>query len=302
MASTLKTARWTVLVFVLGRPVFERTAHAVEMHPPYADDNIIAHQLGRVRYSMIECSPNKRSVKVEIELYNSWVKRIRTIYRFAVLEAARKALLFAWSRCPRTPENYLVDYTNIVSERGIEYIAGAFIPVYDQRLKKDIYQWASFDDYTEHNLFRGIVSFIISCLIIFGILYVFVWVIRRWKMFVRWYFLLTPHPATKMVHSAVNSGAELDSEAFKQALQSVPGGRIKKEVREEQAAELAALARQNTAELRRKADELKQRLQEEAAFRAANRDLQDAAIEQQLAKVADILAKYEELLKRSGRK
>lgn len=121
---------------------------------------------------------------------------------------------------------------------------------------------------------------------------------KNWETFVRWYYLLTPHPASKMVRTAVRAGVEIDGDAFNEILRPAPGGRIEKEVRAEQAAKLAELAHQNTAELQRRAEETRRRIREEAAYQAANRHLHDAAVEQQLAqKRAEAFAKVEELIK-----
>ena len=115
-----------------------------------------------------------------------------------------------------------------------------------------------------------------------------------------------------MVKAAIRAGSvDLDGEAFSKILQAVPAGRVEKEVREQQAKELADLARRSNAalaelerrslvELQRQAEELKRRAREEAPFQAAHRDLHDAVVEQQLAKArAEALAKVEEFLRRS---
>ena len=114
-----------------------------------------------------------------------------------------------------------------------------------------------------------------------------------------WYYALTPHPASDMVHAAVNAGVALDGEAFNEILRPLPVGRIEMEVRKRQAHELADLARLSSAELARKAEALRQKLREQAAFQAAQRDLHDSTIDQQLAAMrAEALAKVQAFISR----
>lgn len=127
-----------------------------------------------------------------------------------------------------------------------------------------------------------------------------VWLLRHWEMFVRWYYELTPHPATDIVNSAV-AGGMIDGNVFSKIMAPVPGNRIEREVRAEQARKLAELAHETEAALRRRAEEAQRQVREEAAFLAAQRNLHDATVSAQLAKArADLMEKLAELLKRSA--
>lgn len=129
-----------------------------------------------------------------------------------------------------------------------------------------------------------------------------VWVVKNWETLIRWYYQLTPHPAADMVHAAVSAGVALDGETFSEILRPIPGGRIEREVRAKQAAELAAMARRGAEELERRAEELRREIRERAAYQAAQRDLHDSTIEQQLAAMrAEALAKVDAFLNRSRR-
>src|SRR5438045_3415681 len=70
---------------------------------------------------------------------------------------------------------------------------------------------------------------------------------------VRWYYLLTPHPAQQMVDAAIYNGREFDGKAFADIMRPMPGGRIEKEVRAEQARALVAKANAHADRMRREA-------------------------------------------------
>jgi hypothetical protein len=124
----------------------------------------------------------------------------------------------------------------------------------------------------------------------------------NWETFAYWYFSLTPHPAASMVRDAIRSGVEIDERAFTDILRDPPLSKVGRDVRNEQAAKLAEMARMSNAELLRKEAQLRRRMEEEAKYQAAQSDLMDAVIEQQLAKArADAYAKAEEFW-RSRRK
>jgi hypothetical protein len=117
----------------------------------------------------------------------------------------------------------------------------------------------------------------------------------KWEFFARWYFLLTPHPAKSMVQQAIRSGVEFDAQAFADILRNPPLSGVGRDVRNEQAAKLAAMARMSNAELRRAAGVLRRQVEEQAKYQAAHGELLDAMMEQQLAKArADAYAKAQE--------
>ena len=110
------------------------------------------------------------------------------------------------------------------------------------------------------------------------------WLFSMRETFMRWYYLLTPHPATAMVEAAIHRGVELDGKAFADIMRPMPGGRIEKEVRAQQAHALAAKAHQYAEKMRAEADRIKAKAQQDAEFIRAQDELAKAAIVHEKAK------------------
>ncbi len=111
-----------------------------------------------------------------------------------------------------------------------------------------------------------------------------VWLFSMREIVMRWYYLLTPHPAQSMVEATMHRGVELDGKAFADIMRPMPGGRIEKEVRAEQARQLAEKAHRYAETMRAEADRIKAEAQQDAEFIRAQDDLAKAAIVHEKAK------------------
>ncbi len=134
----------------------------------------------------------------------------------------------------------------------------------------------------------------------FGIKLLFWGAIAAWlfsirETIMRWYYFLTPHPATGMVETAMHSGVELDGKAFAEIMRPIPGGRIEKEVRAEQARALAGRAHRYAETIRAEAERIKAKAQQDTEFIKAQDELAKAAIVHEKAK-----ARLDALRKRVG--
>jgi hypothetical protein len=121
------------------------------------------------------------------------------------------------------------------------------------------------------------------------------WLFSIRETIMRWYYMLTPHPATGMVESAMHTGAELDGKAFAEIMRPIPGGRIEKEVRADQARKLAERAHRYAESMRVEADRLAAEARRESEFIKAQDELVQAATAHEKAK-----ARLDALRKRVG--
>ncbi|MGO8754651.1 MAG: hypothetical protein ACLQHK_05415 [Gallionellaceae bacterium] len=129
------------------------------------------------------------------------------------------------------------------------------------------------------------------------------WIFSKREIIMRWYYLLTPHPAESMVEAAMHSGVNLDGKAFADIMRPMPGGRIEKEVRAQQARKLAekahryaetmrAEAERIMAEAQRDTELIKAEAQQDTEFIKAQDELIKAAMAHKKAKASlDILRK-----------
>lgn len=78
-------------------------------------------------------------------------------------------------------------------------------------------------------------------LFLFGVLCV--WAFLKREKLLYWYYSLTPHPASSMVHQAITSGTELDGAAFGRVAVSDSDNSIERRVRMDQARRLTDLWR-----------------------------------------------------------
>ena len=100
----------------------------------------------------------------------------------------------------------------------------------------------------------------------------------------RWYYFLTPHPAQSMVEATMERGVELDGKAFADIMRPMPGGRIEKDVRAEQARKLAEKANHYAEAMRAEADRIKAKAQQDTEFIKAQDELTKAATVHEKAK------------------
>jgi hypothetical protein len=129
------------------------------------------------------------------------------------------------------------------------------------------------------------------------------WFYRRRESILRWYYLLTPHPARQMVEDAITRGVALDGAAFAELMRPIPGGRVEKQVRAEQGRALAERARQFEERLRAEANHLTAaearrvaaQAHADAEFTTAQNELAQAAVAHEKAK-----ARLDALRKRIG--
>jgi hypothetical protein len=110
------------------------------------------------------------------------------------------------------------------------------------------------------------------------------WLFSMRETIMRWYYFLTPHPATGMVEATMHRGVELDGKAFADIMRPMPGGRIEKEVRAQQAHALAAKAHQYAEKMRAEADRIKAKAQQDTEFIKAQDELTKAATVHEQAK------------------
>jgi hypothetical protein len=282
-------------------PVFADDSDA---GPQYASDDDLAAAFGDMHYSMASCGGDGwRTVQIDVQRFPlnapNWV--------VVTHEATRRAMLFAWHNCPAQGEQFKAhaangwvfetDNAKIVLPGGtVAFVAGDI---------EQIQNGQSALDYTHAGVqigdsgmwwdSNGIYIWRILELTVLAIA-LLVW----HKQIIRWYYLLTPHPATSMVRAAISGGVELDGEVFSEVIREMPGGQIERAVRNQQARELTELMQKSNAMLRRRAEELKEKVREQAVYQAAHADLNSAAVEQQLAaKRAEAFARMEEFLRKN---
>jgi hypothetical protein len=121
------------------------------------------------------------------------------------------------------------------------------------------------------------------------------WLFSMRETFARWYYSLTPHPAQSMVEATMHRGVELDGKAFAEIMRPMPGGRIEKEVRAQQARNLAEKAHRYAETMRVEADRIKAEAQRDTEFIKAQDELTKAATVHEKAK-----ARLDALRKRTG--
>jgi hypothetical protein len=121
------------------------------------------------------------------------------------------------------------------------------------------------------------------------------WLFSKREIIARWYYSLTPHPATAMVEAAIERGVELDGQAFADLMRPMPGGAIEKQVRAEQARKLTGRAQAHADRLRTEADQIRDEARREKEFITAQDDLAKAAVAHERAK-----ARLDALRKRVG--
>lgn len=138
-----------------------------------------------------------------------------------------------------------------------------------------------------------ILGFLIKWGFIIGIGY---WFWSKREDILSWYYGLTPHPASGMVHSRVDGGGPLDGELFAEIMRQVPGSPVEQRVRADQARQLAAMARAAAETRLRELEKLKAKAVEEAAFIRAQEDLRSAVETHEMA-----MARLDALRKWRGR-
>ena len=121
------------------------------------------------------------------------------------------------------------------------------------------------------------------------------WLFSMRETFARWYYSLTPHPAQSMVEASMHRGVEIDGQAFAEIMRPMPGGRIEKEVRAQQARNLAEKAHRYATEMRAEADRIKAEAERDIEFIKAQDELTKAATVHEKAK-----ARLDALRKRTG--
>lgn len=129
----------------------------------------------------------------------------------------------------------------------------------------------------------GLQRVVIAILVALGVGLVFV-LYRYRESFARWYYSLTPHPAQSMVEATMDRGIELDGKVFAEIMRPIPGGRIEKEVRAEQARALAERAHRYAERMRAEAERIKAKAQQDAEYIKAQDELVKAAIVHEQAK------------------
>ena len=143
--------------------------------------------------------------------------------------------------------------------------------------------WTTETDAENRIFFRSIIR-VIKYIIGLAIL---IYIFGKRDAIARFFYSLKPHPATNIVNRALYSGDGIDGEIYAQILSPVPGGKIEREVRGEQAGELTRRLREHEAALRsteaRHVDAIKRRAEQENAFREAHLALLRAGIDHEVA-------------------
>jgi len=111
-----------------------------------------------------------------------------------------------------------------------------------------------------------------------------IWLFMKREQIARWYYFLTPHPAEGMVVRAIRAGAEVDGKAFAEIMRPMPGGRIEKEVRAEQARNLAERAERHASVIRAEAERIMAAARRDAEFLGAQDELARATMAHERAK------------------
>jgi hypothetical protein len=101
---------------------------------------------------------------------------------------------------------------------------------------------------------------------------------------IRWYYELTPHPASGTVSAALAGGGPIDGRAFADVLRTPTGNRYEQEVRARQAHELARRLRERAEAQMAELARAKAEAQRTAAYRRAQSDLASAVEAHELMK------------------
>jgi hypothetical protein len=115
-----------------------------------------------------------------------------------------------------------------------------------------------------------------------------VWLFTKRNTILRWYYMMTPHPATDLVERIISGGAALDGRVFADINRDIPGNPVQQEVWAAQARELAGRVRHH-------AERTARDTRRERDVVQAQSELLDAANAYELAK-----ARLEQLRKRAG--
>jgi hypothetical protein len=309
-----------------GPPEFPDTAGYAHIGDGVSDgqdkDRLIRKVFGDTRYSMVSCTNTWRSVRIDAQRVNkefdvSYGGNIEGVAR----EAVRRAILFSWKNCPPDPslaDPYLVNQATVFLPGGEEiYIAtnlkatlgpGGNIKQYARQKIYARYGWQTFHDLRALKLAERLqrereewwTTFWLSLKVLFWLILcgtALGFALWNWEAFVRFYYQLTPHPAASMVKDAIRARVEFDAQAFADIVREPPGSRVGRDVRNEQAAKLAAMARMSNEQLRRMAEELRQQFEDQAKYQAATGESLDAVAERLAKARADAYAKAEEFWK-----
>ena len=290
---------------------------------PRADDQTLVNVFGYIHFSMSSCSDGSRTVRIDADRYALQAPGSQ----FAPAEVVRRAILYAWQQCllgNSSRDAYIVDSASIYLPDGQEaYRADGLTMRVEQGIimnplggtpQTAIYEWGNLYDILRQNVlareqaqsalesdrFWSLLNEIFW-LTVFG--FIAVWILSKGDVILRWYYYLTPHPAEGMVNAAIESGHELDGKAFANIMRPVPGGRIEKQVRAEQARNLAQRAQHHAAASRVEADRIKAAEADRIKARA-QRDTDFINAQEALAKAANVheqaKARLEALRKRVG--
>jgi hypothetical protein len=114
-----------------------------------------------------------------------------------------------------------------------------------------------------------------------------IWLFVKRESIARWYYSLKPHPAAGMVDQAISRGANIDGDLYEQVLRPVPGSRVERDVRREQADELTRRLREHEAALHsesaRRVEAERRRVEQENAFLRAHAELLKAGVDHEIA-------------------
>lgn len=278
----------------------------------FASDELIRARVGELKISMDNCDvrldTDRRVVRVKLS-------RRDIEYPTVVDGVLLKAAEFAWNACSRGQRFNLKEVDIYFPDGSLAYSASLGDFVYGDTIlgPAEEYHWhilrdgpaearqraqeaafqaervamaqraaeASARSAAEWNNFFSNIWTGIKILF-FGA--IAVWLFSMRETFMRWYYLFTPHPATSMVETAMHTGAELDGKAFAEIMRPMPGGRIEKEVRADQARKLAERAHRYAESMRAEADRIKAKAHEDAEFIKAQDELLKAATVHEQAK------------------
>jgi len=113
---------------------------------------------------------------------------------------------------------------------------------------------------------------------------VLIWLFTKREVIARWYYFLTPHPATGVVNAAIESGVDIDGKTFAAIMRPLPGGKIEKDVRAQQARVLSAKAQRHMEALRAEAERVMAEAVRDKDFINAQDELVKAATAHERAK------------------
>ncbi|HEY4941877.1 MAG TPA: hypothetical protein VII56_10650 [Rhizomicrobium sp.] len=209
---------------------------------PIADDATVTAVFGGVRYSMSDCAPGSRSVRIDVDQYDPDLPNFLS----AAQELSRRAIWQAWTLCPpgqKEEDPYILGAADIYAPNGeLAYREDGMTIARDPALPDNVtlYAWQSWHEYYRATMEARKTLYTRLAIAATVILVLAYYLVKHRERIARfYYFNFHPHPAEPIVRMSLRTDSPIDGKALANALAEIPpGNRIFREVRLAQATRL----------------------------------------------------------------